>query len=229
MDLRLVFLLLVSLGTFSSAHAQFGFTASMRINSAPDWNIRDLNNNSRTDLPGNNYALALDYWIPLGSTRIDFVPELNVSRYDQDVPDVGQFAASFYSLFLNTNFYFLDFKGDCNCPTFSKSGPTLQKGLFLQISPGATYLPTKITTFDQTEIKDNSIALSIGAALGFDLGLSDLITVTPIGGVRYYPEVQWKGLETALADPSIGNRQAQEKSALTQVFAGVRLGIRLNP
>lgn len=211
------------------AHAQFGINSTFRFNNAPGWNFTNPANNSINELPGNNFAFGLDVWIPLKGVRLDFLPELNYARYDAEIVDIGKLENQMGSLFLNLNLYFLDLEGDCQCPTFSKSGSLVNKGLFLQISPGWSVLEGKIDLFNGARARSRSYAPSIGLGMGLDMGLSDKITITPFGGVRYYPKARWFGLEESLeVDPSIGDLTVSNESSITQVYAGLRLGFRFD-
>jgi hypothetical protein len=221
-------LLVCSLWAFV-AHAQFGINSSFRFNNAPGWNYTNTSNNNVTVLPGNNFAVGLDVWIPLKGVRLDLVPELNYTRYISEVVDLGTLENEMGSIFMNLNLYFLDLKGDCKCPTFSKSGSLLNKGLYLQVSPGWSVFQGKINLFNGAGARSRSYAPNIGIGMGLDMGLSEKITITPFGGVRYYPKARWFGLEESLQlDPSAGDLMVSNESTLTQVYAGLRIGFRLD-
>ncbi|MBK6949864.1 MAG: hypothetical protein IPH94_19770 [Saprospiraceae bacterium] len=209
-------------------HAQLGLHGGIRFSDAPEWNILDQSNNRVTELPGTGWSAGIDYAFRLPNTRIEFLPELNFAAFQADVIDLGGLDARFYSGFLNVNVYILDLKGDCDCPTWSKSGNTLTKGLFLQLSPGFSLLHGNIQT---TEIlyKGRSTNLSLALGAGLDLGVSERLTVTPYAGVRYFPNAIWPGLEEAIArDISIGDRVTHNESPLTQIYAGLRLGLQIH-
>ncbi|MCR9100006.1 MAG: hypothetical protein NXI25_08655 [bacterium] len=212
-------------------NAQLGLSGSARFNDAPDW-AYPASVAGQTNPLGNGWAVGVDYWIPLGQTRIDLLPELNFGRSEQTLDILGnphEFAQNAFSLFLNTNFYVLDLEGDCDCPTFSKSGDFFQKGFFLQVSPGVSYFQHTIQTRESAavDIEDEAFAFSIGAGAGLDIGLSDFLTLTPMAGFRYYFPSEWAGLEeiflTAEPDPLF-----ETESAVRQFWAGLRLGIRFD-
>ena len=127
---------------------------------------------------------------------------------------------------MNTNIYFLDLLGDCNCPTFSKQGPTINKGIFLQLSPGLTYWNQSYTS-QSGDNEASNITFSIAAGLGVDIGITDLITLTPFGGLRYYPEIEWTDL-SVITDEYFLLEVKAEKSSLMQAYTGIRIGIRLD-
>ena len=214
-----------------SLHAQLGLTGAYRFNEAPDWAYPAAVSDEPNAL-GNGWAVGADYWIPLGQTRIDLLPELNFGRSEQALSLLGdpyELTQNAFSLFLNTNFYLLDLEGDCDCPTFSKSGDFFQKGFFVQASPGISYFQYAIQSPESTAsaIEDNTLAFSLGLAAGLDIGLSDVLTLTPMAGFRYYFPSEWAGLpetlQTAEPDPLF-----ETESDIRQFWAGLRFGIRFD-
>lgn len=204
-------------------HAQFGLQGSFRFTEAPKWDILDLSNNRSTDVPEAGWSAALEYAFSLPNTRLEFIPEANYTRYQTDVLDLGALDAHFYSLFFNIRAYILDLKGDCQCPTFSKKGTTLTKGFYLELSPGYTYLQSRIATNDIL-YKGRSTNNSLAFNAGLDVGLSRKITLSPYAGIRYYPKAIWPGLEESIAnDLSIGDKVTNNYSSLTQAYIGMRL------
>lgn len=208
-----------------SLQAQFGINASYRFNDAQDWQFY---RNGDTDRPieilADGPAFGLDFWFRLKNARVEFLPELNFARYTTD--DLIDFEADYYSFFFNTNFYFLDFMGDCDCPTWSKEGPTLEKGLFLQLSPGVSYVDQSVSE-DRQLLEGNALSFSVGAALGFDIGISDLLTVTPMAGARYYFPTTWENLSTLPVDEPVIAIESEDSSNL-QFYAGLRIGFRFD-
>ena len=228
----LIFAILFS----GAAIAQLGVNATYRTNDAPDWTYSGAIRPAQDLLPETAIAIGLDYWLAMKAYRIDFVPELNFSRMSNTL-DMGipletieaNLTSNWLSLFLNTNIYFLDLEGDCDCPTFSKSGGAVQKGIFLQVSPGATWMMNQAAFKGESKSFDD-ITFSLGAALGLDIGLSDIVTLTPMIGFRYYFPAQWEGLAAFLSGPDIINIDGlkSEESSIRQLYAGLRLGIRLD-
>ncbi|MEN0004734.1 MAG: autotransporter outer membrane beta-barrel domain-containing protein [Bacteroidota bacterium] len=204
---------------------QFGINASYCFNDAPDWQGRDLEIVSQdAQVLADGFAFGIDYWFRLKNQRIEFLPELNFARFAID--ETVDFTVTNYSLFFNTNIYFLDFQGDCDCPTWSKEGPTLEKGLYFQLSPGITYIQQEIETIIST-LDDSELAFSLGAGLGFDIGISDLITITPNAGVRYFFPTNWEDLEILNLESSDSSPPSTESTNL-QFHAGIRLGFRFD-
>ena len=205
--------------------AQVGLQGGFRVNDAPKWNIVDRSNGQVTELPGSSWSAGIDYAFKLKKVRVELLPELNFSMYAVEVRDLGPLDARFYNGFLNIHIYPFDFKGDCECPTFVKRGNTMAKGFFLQLSPGYTYFTGEIDS-EQVLYRGRSTNTSMAAGIGLDLGVSRFLTITPMGGVRYFPNAVWPGIQEALArDISLGDRTGSNESPLTQIYAGVRIGL----
>lgn len=217
--------------TVTTTRAQFGINAGYRWNNASDWVEQSDDNNQELELLGDGLSVGMDYWFRLKNIRIEFTPELNYSRFNNSFTDNREINSQFLSLFFNTNFYLFDLFNDCDCPTFSKQSNLLQKGFFLQLSPGVSYLRNDGITFNPENnlisFDKDSFTFSLGAAAGIDLGISDMITITPLVGLRYFPEAEWENLN----EFSRNVPRASVRSNVTSIFqyhAGLRLGIRLD-
>lgn len=158
--------------------AQFGVTGAYSIN--------QLTESGGGELPAdfgfsvdNGYEAQLHYWFRLPKRRIEFQPTLYFSSADANgfVP-VNRFREIGFQF--ETNVYIFDLAEDCDCPTFGKQGPQIQKGFFLQLSPG---IASRGLTYPDGET-DQSITFVYGAGLGLDIGITNLLTVTPIATFR---------------------------------------------
>lgn len=228
--LRSIYLALFFLFSIS-LQAQFGLSGHYLNGQAEKWEYTPLSTNEESiDLPGTGWQAGLDYWFRLPNARIEFLPTLAYSTQEQTI--AGEFnsldtRANAFHFFFNTNIYFLDLEGDCDCPTFSKQGPGLQKGIFLQLSPGYSFFDFSINNDaigEEYTAKDDGF--NIGVALGLDLGIADVLTITPMIGARYYPSLTWSTLgdEAGLGFPE----KVASESSLLQYHAGIRLGFRFD-
>jgi hypothetical protein len=215
----------------SQLFAQIGLNVGYNFNDAINWKITNGDNANDVihDFYGNGLSFGLDYWFRLPNQRVEFTPEINYqsnsSNYFYD-PLNFDLNSTMVSFFANTNFYIFDFKGDCNCPTFSKRGPELQKGFFLRISPGITYFNNKLES-EVASYQNQSFTFSIGAGAGIDFGVSDLLTITPIAMLRYYPEIEWRDIFTI----NVGINEwdyPKDKTTLSQIYVGLRIGMRFD-
>lgn len=207
--------------------AQFGLSGKY-LNPLANWTLAEGVSDSQTaDLYASGWSAGIDYWFRLKNVRVEFLPELNYGQLDNQLPDGALTEAKLYSFFLNTNFYLWDFRGDCDCPTFSKQGPTLQKGLFVQLSPGVTYWQHQYE-YSGSVFEQKDWAINIGAGLGFDLGLSDLITLTPMINLRYYLPQSLENLSELIRQDDNAWQLGEPTADPLMFSAGLRLGIRLD-
>ncbi len=226
------FLILFVLSFFLIIHktsAQYGINASYQLFSASNWEGLI----QRSGLEGaapieSGFAVGIDRWFRLKNARVEFFPELNYARYSVDWGDnTTSMAHQQISLFANTHFYLFDLAGDCDCPTFSKDGNFVKKGFYVELSPGVSYA---ISSFKgrNSDPSNSSIIPSIGLGVGVDIGLSDLLTITPMVRFRRHFGVEWENLSENLNLISTTEIIAWQKSGLETFSFGLRLGLRLS-
>jgi len=206
--------------------AQIGITLGGIFNKATGWMIEDKNNLSTYQLPGNAISAGVNYEFNLNKNRIAFVPSFHFSAYKSEVKDVGTFSNKLVQFQFNMQVYILDLKGDCNCPTFSKKGNPIKKGLFATISPGAGYIENNIQGISSNQ-KNVYISPDLGFGLGYDIGLNERITLTTFVNGYYFPVLKWPGLPYMLSLPSSGNRFANSDTSLQQIHAGITIRYHL--
>lgn len=226
-----ILLSLFFLATASSLHAQFGLRASYQIYESTDWQVLDPVMNQTTELPGNSYALGIDYWLRLPNRRIEFLPTLSYARSSVILPDNNTFDGQWFQFALNTHIYPFDLLGDCDCPTFSKQSDFLQKGFFLNLSPGLAYATFASDSPDIGVLAQDNTGLvpTLGAGIGLDLGVSDLMTITPFATARYF--LPFSGPQQPVAGGDIDQPDYQLPTGevdLWQIQAGLRFGFRFD-
>lgn len=216
-------LLLIGLGL----KAQYGLRLNYISSSAPNWELIQNDNISIISpvvLYQNGYKVGLDYWTRLPQKRVEFYPEIAFSTFKSTAFGPGLEAYGYkgkaISAILNTNFYLLDFTGDCDCPTFSKKGNLFKKGFFLSTHIGGQW-HTK-NSFNSVE-SSASIAPTVGAGLGLDIGLTDLITITPYIQYQLAINDEWESLAT---DHNRSELIDFETSSFQQFHFGIRVGFR---
>lgn len=225
----LLFLCLVI--SYQVIDAQTGLSFAYKSMKARNWERVIFNSNvlpgvDKSPLREGQY-FGFDYKIPFKNRRIEFVPEINYSRYIRgwvtSMDEYTELSVNFYGINLNTNIYFLDFFGDTTSPTHSKPGPNFIKGLFIQLSPGLSFMTTKIDGLERGVFsKSNDLTYHISAGLGYDIGLSNLVTFTPFIRYTYHFQASWEGFDTTLL--SADNLQ-NNTSDITEITAGMRLGL----
>ena len=210
---------------FASSYAQVGVSLKWNSN-----NYSSLGEGlaSENDVFGSSYEIGVNYWFRLKNKRIEFLPEIAVAHASKEQVFTSPLESSATELslrayFINfhTNIYLLDLANDCDCPTFSKDGNKLSKGFHLIISPGYGITDYSIDpTIDPAGASDLNFLLStfkLGLGAGFDIGINNLLTLTPhilynryfIGGTSF-----------------LGIEEGLEYSNSSQLQFGLRLILR---
>ena len=222
-------LFLVAFLSLSFAYGQIGIRTSYLTGGDPTWDLVGLSDLQNELVgPETGFAVGLDYWFRLKNQRIEFYPEINYATLSDDLAGDVDLQFNMLSFYLNTQIYFLDFAGDCDCPTFSKDGTFVDKGLFLLISPGYSLQNFEISPNDGEIQKLDNSTFNIGAGLGLDIGVTDAITITPFGGARYFLATPWSDHDTVYSvNDNLGSLTPGQDNLL-QFFAGLRLGFRFD-
>lgn len=224
-------ILLLTLVFFASLmQAQIGATAGYVSSYVPVWEqeLQEMYGNQFRLFAGGE-RIGLNYWLPLKSKRIEFLPSVEYTTFGtspngiNSVERVERFNASLIGAFINTRIYPFDFQGDCTCPTFSKGGDFFQKGLFVMVSPGVERFQTtyevELTQEDVTEYSATEWKASLGGSVGLDIGISELVTLTPLVGVRYSANLN--------GDHLIQQEDIEaSESGWWQLFGGIHIGLR---
>jgi len=209
----------------SDVSAQFGVRMSYSYSSAPNWSAlltEDVNGEATSAVFGSGYSVGLDYWFRFPQKRIEFYPEVSLSQYNKMLERRGlEIQSSMLGLGVNTHFYILNFKGDCDLPTFLKKGNLLKKGLFVSLKPSIIYNKKSIAK----EPSEIDITPAMGIGLGLDIGVSNLITLTPFIQYNFHAKENWEEL-------SIHCKGTQAwfpyscTSSMRQPQLGLRIGFR---
>ena len=236
--MKTLFLSLLTLSSVGLA-AQFGISGYYQNFTATEWEtVLGNMNPGKESLPfvRQGFRVGVDYWLkPFENTRIILMPELSYSRSEESsFTQISPFVSRSYQyhsagLSLPVNIYLFDLEGDCDCPTWSKSEPFFKKGLFLQVMPGGHFNRYRFQRIDDDQsllaARSTDINFSLGAGAGLDVGLSDLITLSPTVRYVYHFDKWWGNLDEIgpLIDPS------PDYSADPAGWeVGIRLGIRLD-
>ena len=197
-----------------SLSAQFGLSTFYNLNEARLTEVPQnvLPSDNKVDYPRTG-ELAAHYWFRLPTRRIEFQPTVYYAYPAETfAPSVSEFGFQF-----KTNVYLFDLATDCKCPTFGKQGPELQKGFFLQLSPG-------LSSHKFGDTRRQTVA-TVGAAIGLDVGVSNLLTLTPLVGVRRTLSV----LDSPLVFTDENNVPIEGmKTHLTTIQLGLQATFRLD-
>ena len=142
--------------------------------------------------PSQGVEASAYYWFRLKDKRIEFLPEVGYAFISD--PQGIDFTLNVDYAFaaFNVDFYLFDLLNDCDCPTFSKQGNFFQRSFFIEVSPGVDY--QFIESYDAISnftYDDQSLSFRIGLGIGFDIGISDLLTITPLIKYNYRTRPAW--------------------------------------
>lgn len=214
-----------------SAYGQFGVSARIQNNTNKTWNnnYQSVADTSQT-LFSSSYEFGVNYWFKLKEYRVEFLPELSYAVSETNplfsaLNVASHTRQSFYFNF-NVQIYPLDFIGDCDCPTFSKEGNTLTKGFYWLFSPGIAFhnLSTTMAEGVSAEIADANItSLRIGGGAGVDLGINNMLTVSPFLMYSLNIANNWPEQKTAY---EISDSPNNNSASINQWHFGLRLVFR---
>lgn len=173
------------------------------------------------NLYNSTHDFGIDYWFRLKNYRVEFSPEVFMTRAKTVEANTNNTFNSI-GIATNTNVYIFDFVGDCNCPTFSKDGNLFTKGFYVSVNPTIEFQQNEFQE-ETVVVQDVSrVVLGIAIGAGVDIGITDLITISPYIRYKYLPSTSWTGDVTSSqlpADPS-------QKFAMSYPQFGLRLGFR---
>lgn len=213
--------------SFFSAEAQFGLNLKYNTDDYSEFSEGSLSNAYST-----SYEIGVNYWLRLKNKRVEFYPEIAYSLGVEETFELpGAFvnsAVNVWSLNLNTRIYPFDFNGDCDCPTWSKQGDFLQKGFFISINPFLDYdtFNSDIEAFESS-VKTSLVSYGIGLGVGTDIGVNDLLTISPFFQFNYTPSYSGEAFTdiAELACPTCDVIRIEDGNK-TQLQFGIRLGFR---
>lgn len=211
----IVFLLYFLVFAPRTGEAQVGLSGSYNL---PNLSWKGGLEGSEAELDG-GYEIGLNYWFRLPKKRVEFLPRVYYGRtsFAGDLPDFTTVGIE-----MGVQVYPFDFGEDCDCPTFGKQGPKLEKGFYLSLTPGvANYSDLEGLVF-VTEASRTVGTLGVGA--GLDLGITNLITLTP------YVNYRWGGRLTddiQLTDEN-GQSLGIANATLFSWQFGLRVGVRFD-
>ncbi|MCB0703674.1 MAG: hypothetical protein KDC34_00125 [Saprospiraceae bacterium] len=221
-------ILLICLLPFSG-NAQFGFSGTYNWMNTPLENSQlALAQNPDDAFYSNSFSLGIDYWWRPEKYRVEFYPGLAFQQSTSTGYTTGTFRTNDYMFQLNINIYLFDFLSDCDCPTFSKQDPIFKRGFFIQLSPGVNLSDHQFRYSDKfVEHIDKPFSYRAGIGAGLDLGISDMLTLTPFVRHVWRFSNQWDGF---LEYPPVNeiNGSNIQTGDWTQWEAGLRIGLRLD-
>ncbi len=214
---------------FTSVFSQFGARAKYNLNtfSGFDQYIDDHTTGSNDKIFSSSIGFGLDYWFRLKNYRIEFLPEAHMGlKTSSTFNSQGTITnLSYFGFNFNTQIYLFDLEGDCDCPTFSKQGPSLKKGFFFNVSPGLLLTNKDIANeLLDPPISSSHLNFKIGLGVGYDIGISDLFTITPMVSYNLTPGMLFNDLRNiGFVSPS---SPSVIESSMNQLEFQLRFGFR---
>lgn len=211
-----IFFILALLCSFRG-YSQFGFKA---VTTFPKSRIAQSSTGNKL-FPFIS-GVGVDYWFRLKNYRLEFLPAVHAQygheRLDLDQNLEGVLNWSVIDLVPSVQFYPLDFFNNCSCPTFSKQGQFLKKGLFINLTPGVAL--SKLSS-KQTAISAIHETILFGrAGAGLDIGLSNLLTISPSISYQVSQRLDWSDIFVSTT--------AHTLNIYSGVFVSLRVGMRLD-
>ena len=124
--------------------------------------------------------------------RIEILPGLHFLQTTAEDPFGRTFSGNGAQATLDVRMYPMDLYGDCKCPTFSRKGQVIKKGLFLEAGLGGFYLDQETGMASETS---SNFLVRVGG--GLDIGLSRRLTITPGVRLQYEHQLHAWGMSTA--------------------------------
>lgn len=204
------------------SYSQYGVNIRYFSNDFKGWS--DVaTENSGGPIWNNNIEYAVDYWFRPEEIRTEYYVEGTFSSANTTQSTVTQcceYDLNSVGVAIRSHVYVFDFQGDCDCPTFKKEGGFLKKGFFLQYGAGAALWLKSI----DVGANHNNVAIDLNAGAGFDIGISDLLTITPYTSYHYLPNVNYDGFAESQPFP-VGSDVA-DNTSVTRLRFGIRVGFR---
>ena len=209
--------LVLTVSFLGQAAGQIGVSGAYKTLTADGWYDYFRTEFAENAGSATGYAVGLNYWFRLKNQRVEFLPEVSYEQFENQA-GASKFGHRILGFYFNTNIYPFDFKSDCDCPTWSKTGNFFTKGFFIQVSPGVWQLRNRYEK--DLNYEDETFSWTIGGGAGLDLGISDFFTVTPMVKMYYSPGNTWPGL------PNSKSEFTAVESTIRQFYAGLKLGYR---
>ncbi len=214
--------------------AQIGVSGAYSSINTPGW--EDIISNEGTNQYNNGYTISVDYWTRLKNYRIEFLPEISYSRFDNEfdgiplVPLTSTGDLSILALSFSTQIYLFDIEGDCDCPTWGKEGGFFNKGFYLMAGPGISLVSQSdninVGLEENVNVEDTSVRLLLSAGAGFDIGITRAITLTLFGKIKWHSADEWTGLNRLIELSPEQVNYDDTDSVITQFEPGIKIHYR---
>jgi len=212
----------------SFAQLEGGLSGTYFTQTLPEWETVVFGFRSNERLLKSGYGQAIDLKIAgFENYRIQFHLNAGTNNATTSLEDRA-FKLRKNDIGLSGKIFFLSLEADCDCPTFSREAGLLEKGLFAEFLTGASFFQAEMTNDNSIISEDNGVTFKIGFGLGVEIGITDLVTISPFVRYQRYFNAEWEDLQQDLTtfDPST-TMEENNTTPINQLSAGIRLGISL--
>ncbi|MEP7195612.1 MAG: hypothetical protein ABI851_03785 [Saprospiraceae bacterium] len=176
--MRAVSLILILLCFQKTISSQIGY--ELNLSSHNLYQKQSNRNPNPVDIQSYGLQLGGQYWFRLKNYRVEFIPGIHLGTEFSQKKNYSSYKITDVHLLTSIPLliYPLNFKEDCNCPTFKKSGKKFEKGFHLIVQPGLSFNRRNINHDSVTLVKNNMTPI-LGLGAGMDIGINRLMTITP--------------------------------------------------
>ena len=207
------------------SNAQLGFTIAPTQGLSEEWQVLVENYITRrkTDFLRQGITSTIDYTFQLKAPEWQFVPAIHAMRTEYLMPHHDFIV---YTVGLQTNFNFTPFK-ELQRQEMERSR------LYFQLSPGIDFVRMKYIQWDDEFrnpsliLNDRKFVLNGGIKLLMDIKLTHLLTVSPMAGIRYFPNLTWTNFTKTISEDEFTNEY--DAVDWRHITMGMRIGLNLKP
>ncbi|MEO1261529.1 MAG: hypothetical protein AAFZ15_22180 [Bacteroidota bacterium] len=207
------------------SNAQLGFTIAPTQGFSEEWQVLVENYVTRRKTEFLQYGITstIDYTFQLKAPEWQLAPAVHAAHFEYLMP-YHHFIV--YTVGLQGNFNLTPFKA-------LQLREMKRSRLYIQLSPGLDFVQMKYIRLEEEfgspslELKDRKLVLNGGINFLLDLKLTHLLTVSPMAGVRYFPNLSWAGFSEVISEKEFSN----EYDAVNwrHFTVGMRIGLNLEP
>lgn len=211
---------------YHTASAQLGFTVAPTSGYSPDWQIvvENFVTHRRTNFLSYGVTGLIDYHIPSSRPAWSFRPAVHVMRTGVNY-EFDRFDVRSIGLLGNVNFApFLIGKDERGKHVF-----------YFQFSPGLAYVRENYDRLveevgqpqgEWQRFISHRLGPNLGANVLLEIQLTQLLSIAPQAGIRYYPGLRWPGFTSMVSKEQISG--TFDRTNWQHITFGLRIGLNLN-
>jgi len=207
------------------ANAQLGITVGSTINTTTQWQVvyENFVTHRHANFLRHGTAATIDYTFSCRSKSWSFQPAAHVM-----LSTITYYPHNFERLGAGV-------QGNITFQAFArKKTPPLPFTLLFQCSPGLDFLSKKMDIpFEKDgqflgeyrHYADTDFVPSAGLNMLLEFELTGLLTLAPVAGIRYFPDVKWQDFTNILSENNLTG--TFDRTDWWQYFLGLRMGLHL--